>query len=247
MLVGGQPTDDEYPSILRALLYHFSGQPRVNLGWGLGLLEIAYVDPSWPQRQVLVAHTSTLTKVGVAVAVTLPVPLLTPVLEGEGGLEGDLLRPPDADPVREPLGVVEMVGESVCVPMALGVLELDTLPLPLLPPLAGGGGGEEGGGGGDRRGGAGVGKTEREAVGQAEVDADTVPLTVPPTPRVGDSVAVMVWVTEVGRENMQHTLPVPESTQLLSPPAPSQHAPTGYAGPVTGFDADVHTLPVFAR
>ncbi len=111
-------------------------------------------------------------------AVAEPVLLLTPELDGEGRLEGDLLRPPDADPVREPLGVVEMVAESVCVPMLLGLLELDPLPLPLLPPLSVGEVVEESEGEGDTLGVAGVGKKDTEGGLEGDTDPDRVPLGV---------------------------------------------------------------------
>ena len=88
------------------------------------------------------------------------------------------------------------------MPVALGVLEFEPLPLPLLPPLSVGEVVEEVEGEEEGEGVAGVGKKDTVAGMDGEMDTDGVPLVV--ELRDTDRVEVMVWVTEVGRENMQH-------------------------------------------
>ena len=120
-----------------------------------------------------------------------------PLREGVGGLEGELLRAPDPDPLGEPVGVAECVEERDRVKVPLGVLDCEALPLPLLPPLSVGVAVEEEEGEEDVDGEASVGRWEAlaDTVGEEPKEGSTEG----EGPRLPETVGVMVWVTEAAR------------------------------------------------
>ncbi len=151
-----------------------------------------------PQRHFSFAHTSTRTKVGVAVAVPVAVTLPPPLRVGVGGLEGEVLRPPDLDPLLDLVRVVEEVEERDSVRVPRGDLVVEGLALAVHPPLPVAVGVEEAEGEVDTEGVPGVGTWEAlgDTVG---VGWGGVGVRVGEPAKDPDRVGVMVWVTEEAR------------------------------------------------
>ncbi len=189
---------------LLALVGGQDRRPSEEKAMGLGLTLPLESAEALPQKHSRVAHTSTGTKVGVAVAVP-PVALAVPapLREGVGGVEGDLLRTPDPDPLGVPVGVAESLEERDRVGTPLGDLDGGGVALPLPPPLSVAVVVDEVEGGLEAEGEAMVGMWEALggtlALGGREVVMEGEAWMVL------DRVEVMVWVTEGARKLWQHT------------------------------------------